>query len=101
MMTQENMLARYKILHELGRGAIGAVYAARDRETGGVIALKRVDPALSSKSGANSADRFLKQARSARLLKHRNIVKIHDAGEVGGTVYVAHPRGIAARRDLH
>jgi hypothetical protein len=88
-MTQENILARYKILHELGRGATGAVYAARDRETGAVVALKRIDPALLSKSGANSAGRFLQHARSARLLQHGNIVKIHNAGEVGGTVYVA------------
>jgi serine/threonine-protein kinase len=83
------MLERYRILHELGRGAMGAVYAARDRETGAVVALKRFDPALLSKSDPNFADRFLKHARSARLLKHRNIVKIHDAAEVGGTVYVA------------
>lgn len=88
-MTQENMLARYRILNELGRGAIGAVYAARDRETGAVVALKRLDPGSLSKSDPSFADRFLKHARSARLLKHRNIVKIHDAGEVGGTVYVA------------
>ena len=89
MMSQENMLARYSVLHELGRGAIGAVYAARDRETGAVVALKRLDPALLSKSDANFAARFLKHARSAKLLKHRNIVTILDAGEVGGTVYVA------------
>lgn len=88
-MTQENMLARYGILRELGRGATGVVYAARDRQTGAVVALKRLDPALSGKSGANFAERFLKHARSARLLKHRNIVEIRDAGEVGGTVYVA------------
>jgi serine/threonine-protein kinase len=87
-MTQENMLARYKILHELGRGGMGTVYAARDRETGGVVALKRLDPAL-GKSDASFADRFLKLARSARLLKHHNIVRIHEASEVGGTVYVA------------
>ena len=89
MMTQENMLARYRILNELGRGATGAVYAARDRETGAVIALKRLDPALTSKSDADFARRFLKHAHSARLLRHRNIVAIHDAGEVGGTVFVA------------
>ena len=88
-MTQENMLARYRILHELGRGATGTVYAARDRETGADVALKRLDPALLSKSGASFAGRFLKQARSARALKHRNIVEIHDAGEAAGTVYVA------------
>ncbi|TAK84262.1 MAG: PEGA domain-containing protein [Betaproteobacteria bacterium] len=88
VMTQENMLASYKILHELGRGSMGTVYAARDRETGGVVALKRLDPAL-GKSDASFAERFLKHARSARLLKHHNIVRIHEASEVGGTVYVA------------
>ena len=89
MMTQENMLARYGVLRELGRGGVGAVYAARDRETGAVVALKRLDPALLSKSDASLASRFLKHARAARHLKHRNIVKVYDAGEVGGTVYVA------------
>jgi serine/threonine protein kinase len=89
MTTQGNVLARYSVLHELGRGAMGAVYAARDRETGAVVALKRLDPAVLSKSDANFASRFLKHARSARLLQHRNIARIHDAGEVGGTVYVA------------
>ncbi len=88
MTTQENMLARHRILHELGRGAIGAVYAARDRTTGAVVALKRLDPEL-LKSDASFAERFLKQARSARRLKHRNIVRIHDAGEAAGTAYVA------------
>jgi serine/threonine-protein kinase len=42
-----------------------------------------------SNSDADFADRFLKRARSARLLKHPNVVRIHDAGEVGGSVYVA------------
>jgi serine/threonine protein kinase len=88
MTTQENLLARYSILHELGNGATGRVYAARDRETGAVVALKRIDPAFLSKCGAGFAERFVKHARSARLLKHRNIVTIHDAGEAAGTVYI-------------
>ena len=88
-MTQESMLARYKILHELGRGALGAVYAARDRETGAVLALKRFDPAVLGKPGASLAGPILKHARAARLLKHRNIVEVRDAGDVAGTVYVA------------
>jgi serine/threonine-protein kinase len=88
-MTQESMLARYKILHESCRDATGALYAARERETGAVVALKRIDPAFLSKSGAGFADRILRQARSARTLKHPNIVRVFDAGEVGGTVYVA------------
>src|ERR671911_1612139 len=89
MVTQGNTLGRYEILHELGRGAIGAVYAARDRSTGAVVALKTLDPALFNQPDANFAELFLKDARSAGRLRHRNIVKIHDAGEAGGTAYVA------------
>ena len=38
-MTQDNLAGRFTILRELGRGAIGAVYAARDASTGVVVAL--------------------------------------------------------------
>jgi serine/threonine-protein kinase len=89
-MTRGNTLGRYEILRELGRGARGVVYAARDRSTGAVVALKTLDPALTNKPNANFATEFfLKDARSAWHLRHRNIVKIHDAGETGGTAYVA------------
>jgi serine/threonine protein kinase len=89
MKAQQNELDRYKVIRELGHGAIGTVYAARDRSTGAVVALKTLDPALFGESDANLAELFLESARSAGRLKHRNIVRIHDAGEVGGTVYVA------------
>jgi serine/threonine protein kinase len=82
------MLARYTISNELGRSATGAVYAARDRTTGALVALRRLDPAM-EKSDPGFAERFLKHARTARKLRHRNIVRIHDAAEAGGTVYVA------------
>jgi serine/threonine-protein kinase len=87
-MTPENILSRYGILHELGRGAVGATYAARDRTSGALVALKRLDPTL-SKSDASFTDRLLKQARSAQRLRHRNIVQIHDVGEAAGTIYIA------------
>src|SRR5262245_44749234 len=89
MLAQKNALDRYKVIRELGRGAIGTVYAARDRSTGAVVALKTLDPALLGESDANLAELFLKGACSAGRLRHRNIVRIHDAGEAGGTVYVA------------
>ncbi len=88
-MTQEKALGRYTILRELGRGAIGAVYAARDRSSGAVVALKALDPALFSESNANLAELFLENARSAARLRHRNIVRVFDSGEAGGTAYVA------------
>ena len=76
-MTQENTPARYTILRELGRGSLGAVWAARDSETGALVALKTLDPALSGK------------LRPPRRLKHPNIVEVLDAGEMAGAPYVA------------
>lgn len=88
-MTQENLPGRYAILRELGRGAIGAVYAARDASTGVAVALKILDPALFGEPNAELAELFLKNARSAARLRHRNIVRIFDAGEAGRTAFVA------------
>jgi eukaryotic-like serine/threonine-protein kinase len=88
-MTQENLPGRYTILRELGRGAIGAFYAARDASTGAQVALKILHPALFSEANAKLAELFLKNARSAARLRHRNIVRIFDAGEAGGTAFVA------------
>jgi serine/threonine-protein kinase len=88
-MTQDNPLGRYTILRELGRGAIGTVYAARDRSTGAGVAVKTLDPALFAEPNAKLAELFLKNARSAARLRHRNIVKVHDAGEAAGSAYVA------------
>src|SRR5688572_6355460 len=82
------MLERYRILQELGRGPMGALYSASDRTTGAVVALKRLDPSLLA-SDATLARRFVEHAQSARRLKHRNIAAVLDAGEAAGTAYVA------------
>src|SRR5688500_4095192 len=84
-MTNE----RYKILREVGRGAISTVYAARDGSTGAVVALQTLDPALFQQPNAELAEAFQKNARSATTLRHRNIVRTFDAGQAGGTAYVA------------
>src|SRR5262245_44798255 len=88
-MTQENSLARHTILHELGRGAIGTVSAARDRTAGAVVALKKVSLASLGNPDPHFAEHFLKRVKAAQQLRHRNVVRIHDAGEAGGTAYVA------------
>ena len=89
IVTRKNKLGRYEILHELGRGGLGVVYAALDQSTGAVIALKTLDPALSANRNANFAEFFRKGGHSTWRLRHRNIIEILDAGEVEGIAYVA------------
>jgi serine/threonine-protein kinase len=80
-------LGRYEILNELGKGAMGVVYRARDPMINREVALKTI-PLADEFDGAE-----LEQARSkaetAGRLSHPHIVTIFDAGEQDGTAYIA------------
>ena len=78
---------RYKLLEEVGRGAMGIVYRAMDSELDEVVALKILPDNLSTNTDALT--RFRREARSARRLSHRNIVRIHDIGEELGRKYIS------------
>jgi putative intracellular protease/amidase len=72
---------RYRILHKLGEGGMGAVYKAEHRLMGRVVALKVVNPHLLK--DAVSTARFQQEVQAAARLKHPNIVTAHDAEQVG------------------
>lgn len=78
---------RYKLLEELGRGAMGIVYKAHDQELEEVIALKILPDNLIRNPEA--VRRFRQEARNARRLAHPNIVRIHDIGEEHGRKYIS------------
>ncbi len=82
-------LGRYEILGELGRGAMGVVYRARDPIIDRVVALKTIDLALTGAALASFEERFFQEARSAGRLNHPNIVTIYDAGKADGLAYIA------------
>ncbi len=84
-----NRLGRYEILGELGRGAMGVVYRARDPIIDRVVALKTIDLALTGAALASFEERFFQEARSAGRLNHPNIVTIYDAGKAEGVAYIA------------
>ncbi|HTD23784.1 MAG TPA: serine/threonine-protein kinase [Terriglobales bacterium] len=75
-------LGRYEILAELGRGAMGTVYQARDPRIDRMVALKII-----SISGASASEeveyrrRFYREAQAAGKLAHPGIVTIYDVGE--------------------
>src|SRR5215475_12688226 len=75
-------LGRYEILGVIGRGAMGAVYKARDPRIDRLVAIKTI-----SFSGHDLEEqqeyrqRFFQEARAAGRLSHPAIVTIFDVGE--------------------
>lgn len=69
---------RYRPIAELGRGAAGAVYLARDTELGREVALKLLHPHFSGPARAQAVDAFFREARTMAALRHPNIVAVLD-----------------------
>ncbi|MGE5639205.1 MAG: protein kinase domain-containing protein [Clostridia bacterium] len=84
-----NTLGRYKIVGELGRGAMGAVYRASDPLIERDVAIKTLLPTLPPEVMDEVRERFIREARSAGRLNHPNIVTIFDVGEQDGVAYIA------------
>jgi serine/threonine protein kinase len=77
-------LGDYEVLMELGRGAMGIVYKARQKSLGRLVAFKMV---LNAQIHPTSLERFKLEARSAAALDHPGIVPLFDQGEVEGQPY--------------
>jgi eukaryotic-like serine/threonine-protein kinase len=91
-------VGRYEILRELGRGAMGVVYEARDPALGRTVALKTIHPGIAGKLDLEAFEaRFFTEARVAARLQHPGIVIVHDVGRDSGseTLFIAleHLRG--------
>ncbi len=82
-------LGRYEILEEIGRGAMGAVFRARDPAIDRIVAVKTINVGLSRAEAEIFAKRFELEARSAGRLNHPNIVTIYDVGKSGDVAYIA------------
>jgi serine/threonine-protein kinase len=81
---------RYQLIHPLGRGGMAEVWMARAHalgDAGGNLALKRMLPELCNLQRLR--ERFLAEAKLALRLRHRNLLRALDAGEVDGQQYIA------------
>jgi predicted Ser/Thr protein kinase len=79
-------LGRYRIVRELGRGAMGTVYLAHDGQLDRLVALKV--PQFTVDDDAELRQRFLSEARAAATIEHPNICPVYDVGEINGTPYL-------------
>jgi tetratricopeptide (TPR) repeat protein len=84
---------RYHIIRLLGAGGMGAVYQAWDDELGVAVAIKVIRPEVTSDpSQAEDLERrFKRELLLARQVTHKNVVRIHDLGEIDGIKYITMP----------
>ncbi|HET6922712.1 MAG TPA: serine/threonine-protein kinase, partial [Anaeromyxobacteraceae bacterium] len=79
-LREGELVGRFELLRELGRGGFGVVYEARDRELGRLVAFKAVRPG--NRSVSEMREQWLqREAEAAAQLHHPNIVTLHDAGK--------------------
>ncbi len=93
LSTAPTQLGRYKILDEIGRGAMGVVYLAKDPLIGRLVALKtfHMGSVIHGRELDMFRARFIREAQSAGILSHPNIVTIHDVVEESeeGATFIA------------
>ncbi len=78
---------RYLVVRKLGTGGMATVYLAEDQELGRRVAIKTLDERHAQDE--QFVERFRREAKSAAVLSHPNIVAVYDRGQSDGTYYIA------------
>lgn len=94
-------VGRYEILEELGQGAMGMVYKARDPKINRLVAIKtiRFSDDFEEKEIIEVKERFFREAELAGKLSHSSIISIYDVGEDYDLTYMA--MELLDGKDLH
>src|ERR1017187_509691 len=82
-------IGRYKIVRELGRGAMGVVYHAIDPNIGRSVAIRPSQLGGKPEESGRLRERLFREARSAGILSHPGIVTIYDVEQEGDLAYIA------------
>ena len=85
MMPASTLIGRYEVIRELGRGAMGTVFLARDTALGRLVALKTFratfDDVEDPESSGIHRRRSLREAQRAGTLSHPSVITIYDVVE--------------------
>ncbi|MCK4708784.1 MAG: serine/threonine protein kinase, partial [Gammaproteobacteria bacterium] len=76
LVAGDYWMDRYKIVKEVGRGAMGRVMLVEDETVGESLILKFMHPELTA--DANARERFLRELKYSRRISHENVIRIHD-----------------------
>lgn len=77
---------RYQIIEELGEGGMGQVYKVLDQETDEKIAIKLINPDISTDK--KIIERFRNELTTARKIAHRNVCRMYDLNKEGDDYYI-------------
>ena len=78
-------IGHFELIEEVGRGAFGTVWRARDTELDRQVAVKIP---REHRVSAEDREQFLREARSAAQLSHPNIVTVYEVGRDGEQLYI-------------
>src|SRR5207253_1697624 len=81
------LTVRYDLHMEIGRGGMGIVYKALDRQTGDLVAIKIIHPSIASDPAL--IERFTNELLLARRITHKNVCRVYDLNEFGGTTVIS------------
>jgi serine/threonine protein kinase len=87
MSLAASLEGRYQVLSELGRGGMGIVFQAYDKQLKEQVAIKLLSPLFSADPEA--LERLTREVSMARRITHPNVIRIHDLSEVNGLHYVS------------
>ncbi|HEY7423995.1 MAG TPA: serine/threonine-protein kinase [Gemmataceae bacterium] len=79
-------IGKYEVLAHVATGGMGTVYKARDTENGREVALKVLSPEKAAK--LSTVERFHREAKHARKLRHENVVTLYEFGEANQTYFL-------------
>jgi eukaryotic-like serine/threonine-protein kinase len=78
---------KFELLEELGRGGMGVVYKARQKDLGRIVALKMV--LAGPMASQETVERFRDEARAVAGIQHPNITTVYEVGDIHGQGYIA------------
>ncbi|HEY5611687.1 MAG TPA: protein kinase, partial [Thermoanaerobaculia bacterium] len=79
---------RYEIEQVLGRGGMGIVYKATDKQLDETVAIKTLPGDVMQRS-PEDLERFKREIRLARKITHRNVLRTYDYGEASGVYFIS------------
>ena len=79
------LAGRYLLVSEIGRGGMGRVFQAEDRELGEPVAIKTL---VTVGSDGSDSDRLLRELQICRKITHSNVVRVFDLGRFDGGIFI-------------